>query len=305
MNTSPTITLACCAFVSLCACDLQKIGNQATAKTVAVSTLLTTPEIQVKGGAIAGNGFDASIPAFDAGFTIDAGVLFDDAGITIPAQNLAFVFFGQRQGDNPDSPPVGTAGASAKLKEVGGATFTLDDQGSGTYALSPDAGFVYKPNATYQFEFGLNNQTYLAEVVNVPGKENIPEFHPAAGYIELDAGAGSDAGVFVFIRPDPPQGQNRNFGFVNVFAVSAQGQGAPTYSNIPTTPLGFIKLLLAPTDWTTTRVEIPGYAFPDPDANYIVVLQSAKLGGPKSDNLFSGSAILAGTADVAIVKTRK
>ena len=45
--------------------------------------------------------------------------------------------------------------------------------------------------------------------------------------------------------------------------------------------------------------------FPDPDMNYIVVFQSAKLGGPKSDNLFSGSAILAGTADVAIIKTRK
>lgn len=305
MNTSPTITLLGFTILSLCACDLQKIGNQAAAKTVAVSTLLTTPAIEVKGAAIAGNGLDASIPAFDGGLALDAGVFLTDAGLFIPVQNLAFVFFGQRQGDNPDSAPVGTPGATAKLKEVGGPTFSLDDQGSGTYVLSPDAGFLYKPNATYQFEFGLNNQTYLAEVLNVPGKETIPEFHPAAGYIELDAGAGSDAGVFRFIRPDPPQGQNRNFGFVNVFAVSARGQGAPTYSNIPTTPLGFIKLLLAPTDWTTTNVEVPGFAFPDPDTNYVVVFQSAKLGGPKSDNLFSGSAILAGTADVAIIKTRK
>lgn len=301
MNTSPRITLAALALLAGSACDLQKIGNQATAKTVAVSTLLTTPPIEVKGAAIAGNGFDAGLPDLDGGLLFDGGITFDDGGIKIPEQNLAFVFFGQRQGESPDSPPVGTAGATATLKEVGGGNFTLDDQGSGTYALSPDAGFVYKPNATYQFEFVLAAQTYVAEVERVPGKENIPEFHPAAGFVELNAGQS-----MTFIRPDPPQGQNRNFGFVNVFPINNQGsQGQPTYTNIPTTPLGFIKLLLAPTDWTTTSVEIPGTAFPNPDSNYIVVLQSAKLGGPKSDNLFSGSAILAGTADVAIIKTRK
>lgn len=302
MNTSSTITRSALGALLLLlgpACDLQKIGNQASAKTVAVSTLLTTPAIEVKGAAIAGNGFDAGL-SFDAGLVLDGGVTLFDAGIQIAPQNLAFVFFGQRQGDNPDSPPVGTPGATATLKEVGGPSFALDDQGGGAYALSPDAGFVYTPNATYQFEFTLAAQTFLAEVERVPSKENIPEFHPPAGYVELSAGES-----LTFIRPDPPQGQNRNFGFVNVFPINAQGsQGEPTYTNIPTTPLGFIKLLLAPTDWITTSVEIPGTAFPNPDSNYIVVLQSAKLGGPKSDNLFSGSAILAGTADVAIIKTR-
>lgn len=304
MNTSPTITrtaLATLTFLALAACDLQKIGNQATARTVAVSTLLSTPPVEVKGAAIAGNGFDASIPDLDGGLTLDGGVLITDAGITIPAQNLAFVFFGQRQGNNLDSAPVGTPGAIAKLKQVGGSTFTLDDQGGGSYALSPDAGFTYTPDATYQFEFTLQSQVYLAEVEKVPSKETISQFHPTAGYVELNAGA-----PLAFTRPDPPQGQNRNFGFVSVFPVSSQGaKGQPTYTNVPTTPLGFLKLVVAPTDWTVTNMEIPGTAFPDRDANYIVVLQSAKLGGPKSDNLFTGSAILAGTADVAIVKTRK
>jgi hypothetical protein len=50
-------------------------------------------------------------------------------------------------------------------------------------------------------------------------------------------------------------------------------------------------------------VTIPATAFPDKDHNYVIVFQSAKLGGPKSTNLFSGSAILAGTADIAVVKT--
>lgn len=303
MNPSPTITLPLAALAVFlgAGCELQKIGNQATARTVAVSTLLTTPAFEVKGEAIAGNGFDAGFSGFDAGAFDAGGITFSDGGIRIPEQNLAFVFFGQRQGDSPDAPPVGTEGATAKLKEVGGGTFTLDDQGGGTYALSPDAGFIYKPNATYQFEFNHAAQVFLAEVERVPSKENIPQFHPAAGYVELNAGQS-----LTFIRPDPPMGQNRNFGFVNVFPINSQGsQGQPTYTNIPTTPLGFIKLLLAPTDWTTTSVVIPGTAFPNPDSNYVVVMQSAKLGGPKSDNLFSGSAILAGTADVAIIKTRR
>lgn len=300
MNTSPTI-LAALALIGASACDLSTISKQATARTVAVSTLLTTPAVEVKGQAIAGNGLDASIPDFDAGMFFDGGFFTTDAGVVIPEQNLAFVFFGRRPTDAPDSIPEGAAGANASLKEVGGPTFPLEDQGGGTYALSTDAGFVYKAGATYQFEFVHMSATYVAEVERVPNKENIPEFHPAAGYVDLAAGQS-----FTFVRPDPPQGQNRNFGFVNVFPINAKGgtQGQPTYTNIPTEPIGFIKLLLAPTEWTTTSVTIPGTAFPNPDSNYIVVLQSAKLGGPKSENLFSGSAILAGTADVAIVKTR-
>jgi hypothetical protein len=300
-STFTRLALGAFAFAALAGCDLQKLGNQAQARTVAVSTLLSTPRIEVKGAAVAGNGLDAGglIPV-DAGITLDAGVFVSDAGITIPAQNLAFVFFGQRQGDTLDSPPVGVEGAAAKLQRVGGASFALADEGSGAYALPADAGFTYESGATYQFEFGLMNQTYVAEVEDVPAREQIDEFDPPAGYVELEAGS-----PFAFHRPDPPPGRVRNFGFVNVFPVSSDGsQGAVTYTNIPSTALGFLKLVVAPGDWQKTRVEIPGSAFPERDRNYVIVLQSAKLGGPKSENLFTGSAILAGTADVLIVKTK-
>lgn len=321
MTPSPTFTRAALALVTLggalAACDLQMLGDQATARTVAVSTLLYTPPIEVKGRAIAFNGLDASIPGFDAGVLtgLDAGALLGDAGalladagivltgdgLIIPAQNLAFVFFGQRQGESLQSAPVGTPGATATLKQAGGPSFQLTDQGGGAYAMLPDAGFVYQEGATYQFEFGFEGKTYVAQVDEVPRNENIPQFHPAEGYIELDAGTG-----FFFTRPDPSPDKLRNFGFVNVFPISISGgQGQPTYTNIPTSALGFLKLVVAPTEWQRTRVDIPGSAFPDPDTNYVVVLQSAKLGLPLTNNLFAGSAILAGTADVAIVKTRK
>lgn len=296
MSSSPTIILTrprgltslTLLLLSLAACDLQKIGNQVTARTVAVSSLLSTPPVEVSAAAIAGNGLDASIPALDA-------------GITVPVQNLAFVFFGQRQGDTLDLAPVGTPGAVAKIKEVGGASFSLVDQGGGNYALPADAGMTYKANATYQFEFNYQSKVYLAEVERVPTPERVAAFHPAAGFVELEPGA-----PFAFMRPDPPQGQERNLAFVSVFALSNDGsRGVPTFTNLPSTPLAFLKLVVTPGDWKQAGVSIPGTAFPSRDANYLVVLQSAKLGGPKSDNLFSGSAVLAGTADVAIVKTKR
>lgn len=280
-------------------CDFQKLGSQATAKTVAVSTLLTTPAFELKAEAVASNGFDASIPDFDAGFVLDGGLLTTDAGVLVPAQNAAFVFFGQRQGDSLDSAPVGTAGATATLVQEGGGSWQLDDVGSGSYSLSPDAGFTYQDDATYTFRFVWQSQTYEGKIERVPTREVIPEFHPASGYVALQAGE-----AFSFTRPDPPQGEDRNFGFVNVFPINREGaQGEPTYSNIPTTPLAFLKLVAAPTDWKRTVVTIPGSAFPDADANYVILLQSAKLGGPTTDNLFLGSAILAGTSDIAIIKT--
>ncbi|MFT3708388.1 MAG: hypothetical protein QM817_12110 [Archangium sp.] len=297
----------CC--VVLCAVSVALTSGcdttvkQAQAKTAAVSTILTTPDIDIRAGAVAGNGFDASFDfdagGFDAG-GLDAGVFFTDAGIIVPAQNLAFVYLGQRQGESLDVAPVGMPGAQARLIQVGGASFPLDDVGGGTYSLSPDAGFKYVDDATYQFEFVLNGQTFLAEVTHVPSRENIAQFHPTIGYVELNAGED-----FVFTRPDPPAGTDRNFGFVNVFPVSQQGQGQPTYTNIPMAPIDFLRLIAFPQEWKKTQVTVPGSAFPERDHNYIVVLQSAKLGGPKSENLFLGSAILAGTADVAIIKTRK
>lgn len=269
------------------ACDL----NQLTASEVAVATVLSTPPIELRGEAVAGQGLDAGLPALDGGLPFDAGV-------TIPKQTLVTLYFGNK-GPGLDQAPTGITGASVTLQEVGGPTFTLEEVGGGTYALG-DAGFAYKSGATYDFSIAHNNATYLAEVANVPQEERVPQFHPAAGYVELTAGQ-----PFAFTRPEPPAGQNSPLGFVSVFPVdSSSGKGDPTYTNLPQTPLQFLKLVVAPGDWTKQQMEIPGTAFPLPDKNYVIILQSAKLGGPKSSNLFTGSAIIAGAADVAIVKTR-
>ena len=83
-----------------------------------------------------------------------------------------------------------------------------------------------------------------------------------------------------------------------------QGDKAePTYSNVPAAPVQFLKLSAPPSEWKKTEVVLPGSAFPLAEQTYVVVFQAVKTGGPKSDNLFTGSALLAGTADVGVVRT--
>jgi hypothetical protein len=284
------------------ACDFQKIGNQASATNVVVATLLTTPPVTITPQAVALQGLDASIPTLPDGgaLDLDAGALFADAGFTLPPQTLAVVFFGNR-GSTLDIAPTGITGAQVSVTQVGGKTWPLQEGSGGSYQLfGEDAGFTYTAGATYDFDVKNAGQTFTAELEKAPPAEHITQFHPAAGY--LDQTAGQD---FTFVRPDPPAGQDRALGFVTVFPVSQNAKGDPTYTNVPKTPLAFLKLIAAPSEWRTTSVTIPGTAFPEKDHNYIIILQSAKLGGPKTDNLFSGSAILGGTSDVAVVKTKK
>ena len=278
------------------ACDLGKTTSQATARHVMVATLIETPVFELKPEAIAG--LDASVPMLPDGGTISL-----DGGLLVPRQTAAAVFFGQRVGDDLTQAPTGVANATVTVMPAGGAALTLKDQGQGAHGLTSqdDATLQYQQGATYTFSATAEGLTYVADVENSPPVERITQFHPAVGYIDLAAGA-----AFTFVRPDPAAGAERNLGFVNVFPISRDGsKGEVTYSNIPQTPLEFLKLVAAPGDWKKTTIVVPGSAFPNADANYVISLQSAKLGGAKSDNLFIGSAVISGTADVGVVKTRK
>jgi hypothetical protein len=276
------------ALVVLMSCDLQKTVDQSTAKTVAVATLLSTPAVTVSASAVLG----------DAGASFDGG-LDADAGITVPPQNAAFVFFGQRQGTSLDTAPTGVAGAKVTLRDNDGGVFTLTDTGSGNYTAS--SGFTYLDGATYQFIMESGGESYIAQVEKVPARETITQFHPSEGVVRLAANS-----TFTFTRPDPAAGTDRNLGFVTVVPLGGDGQqGTPTYTNVPTKPLEFLKLVVSPADWKTTTVTLPASAFPTADTKYIVLFQSAKLGGPSSSNLWIGSAILAGTAEVGVFITNK
>ncbi|MBL9037959.1 MAG: hypothetical protein JNG84_05520 [Archangium sp.] len=271
--------------------------NQLTAKHVAVATLLATPAIQFPPEAIAQP--DGGFFNFDAGgFTIEMDW---DGGITIPAESVASLFFGLRPDESPASIPDGIEGAKVTLSEAGGGSWQLKEGGLGSYSLAlDDGGFAYKDTATYSFTMEQGGASYVAKIERVPSRENIGIFHPAAGYMELTAGQ-----AVTFTRPEPSASEDRPVAFITVFPISRFGQKlTPTYTTFPKAPVDFLKLVLSPAGFRANQVSIPGSAFPQGNSNYLIVLQTAKLGGPASDNLFTGSAILAGTSEVGIVKTK-
>jgi len=269
--------------LALLACDLEKL----TAEHVMVGTLLSTPEVEVSASALAG---------------FDAGTFGPDGGdvLALPAQTAAIVFFGSRTGE--DSQPSGLSGAAVTVQPVGGQATALTDEGAGNYSRTSvgASDFEYQSGATYQFIATRGGTRYVGQVDNAPLKETIAALHPPEGFLRIDART-----PFSFDRPAPPANTDRTLGFVTVVPLSAEGaQGEPTYTNLPSTPLQFLQLVGLPGPYREARVTIPGDAFPEREQTYLVIFHAVRMGGAESSNLFLGSALLAGTAEVGVVRTR-
>ncbi len=278
--------LAACLLAPL-ACDLGKTVNQISAETVMVGTLLSTPDVPFSPEAAAG---------LDGGFRPDGG----QSSITLPGQTVAFVFLGSREGEN--SAPEGLTGATVTLDTNGTQKVTVPGEGAGIYTISNNDNetLKYQSGATYNFIAERGGERFVGVVKDAPVQERIEALHPAEGIRRISANT-----ELSFDRADPPSGQERTLGFVTVVPVSDSGdQGEPTYSNAPKTPLEFLKLAALPTEWRQKRVTIPGSAFPTPRQSYLVIFQSVRLGDPETENLFLGSALLAGTADIGVVRTQ-
>lgn len=267
------------AAAGIAACDFDQIR----AEKAMVATVLAIPDV-----------------SFSPGAGLDAG--FDAGQVTVPGQTVSTVFFGERDNGALDEPPSPIAGANVTIGWSGASTVTLSDKGQGNYAITSaeSSSLEYVSGATYQFTARHGGASYVGQVENAPQLEHVPELHPAQGFIDHPAGA-----PFTFTRPSPPAGQERNLGLITVYPVSDQGQkGEPTWTNMPKTPLEFLELVVRPSQWKTTTVTVPGSAFPQANQTYVLVLQAVKSGGPQSDNLFTGSAILAGTAEIGVFRTR-
>lgn len=290
--------------VALVASALLAAGCDLVSKTLAkkamVATLLGTPEVRITAAMIADQaGFDGGITFGDAGFVINPG----DAGYTVPSQTIAFAFLGERVGDTFDVTPKPVTGATVTLEPAAGGSVALKELGGGTYQLTSveNAQLVYAGASTYDFKAIIAGEAFIGSVENTPPQERVEAFHPASGFLEQRVNQ-----PYTFTRPAPPATQEkRNLGFVTVVPISTGGQGTPTYTNVPKEVTGFLKLASGlDAEWRAAEITIPGSAFPEPNQNYLILLQSAKLGGTKGTNLFIGSAVIAGAGEVAIVRTR-
>lgn len=281
------------------ACDLQTTGSQIQAEKIMVATILGTPPIDISASAIAG--VDGG--SFDAGaLPDDAGITFDGGTVTLPPQTAAFVFFGERDNSSLDTPPEPLNGATVTVTAEGGTAFTLNAAGDGNYELTSqdDETFEYKSGANYTFTVVLQGETYTGRVEEAPQIERVEALHPPSGYIDHTANA-----PFTLTRPPAPSGQTRNIGFATVFPVSESGErGEHTWTNIPDSPLEFLQIVAVPGKWRKDTIEVPGSAFPQPKMTYVLVMQAVKLGSAESANLFKGSGIFAGTAEVGIFRTK-
>jgi hypothetical protein len=276
------LTAAACCLLPL-GCDLQKL----TADTVMVGTLLTTPEVNISPAAFLG---------VDGGTPPDGG----SGDLTLPAQTAAFVFIGTRDGEGGS--PEGLSGATVTLQPQDGTPVTLTADGAGAYSRSVngDDTLKYQSGSTYRFIAERGGTRYEGQVENVPPQEKLSVLHPPEGVVRLNAGQ-----TLTLNRAAPASGQDRTIGFVTVVPLSQNGaRGTPTYTNVPTAPLDLVQLVAFPADWKQASITLPAASFPSPQQTYLVTFQSVRSGGPESDNLFLGSALLAGTADVGVVRTR-
>lgn len=264
--------------------------DQLLAEKVMVGTLLSTPDVDVSLYAMAGG---------DAGTLPDGGVP-ENERLTIPGQTAAFVFFATRDGEQGSPEPI--ADATVRIEVQNGSPIALDNKGVGTYsvtsAFGDDGGVKYQNGATYNFVAVHEGNSHVGQVKDAPALERIAALHPAGGYVRHIANQG-----LTLTRPSNG-GKERTLGFVTVVPVSKNGdKGEPTYTNMPKEPLDFLQLVTSTGEWQRESLPIPGSAFPQKDSNYLVIFQTAQLGGPQSDNLFTGSTLLVGTADLGLVHT--
>jgi hypothetical protein len=272
--------LAALSAWGLCACDAKKVAHQLTADELMVGTLLAVPPVSVSPAAMAGVG--------------------SGNAVNVPGETTVFVFFGRKKGTTGfDEPPEPIADAQVSLRADGG-TVSVPSTGAGTYTQTSigDSKLVYQSGATYEF-VAVTDDEFVGEVPLAPAIERVEVLHPAQGYLQHPANT-----ALTLTRPAVAAGAQRAIAWVTVVPLESDGsKGEATYSNAPKTPLDFLKLVAASDEWRQATVTVPASAFPSSATVYLVIFQSAKLGGPKSDNLFTGSALLAGTSDVGVVRT--
>ncbi|XXF75761.1 hypothetical protein P2318_22195 [Myxococcaceae bacterium GXIMD 01537] len=279
-------SIAAATLAAPLACDLEKI----TAEKVVVGTLLSTPAVDIS--PTAALGADGGVSSPDGG----------DATITIPAQTAAFVFFGTREGEGTAAPsPI--ANATVTLQPQGGQAVGLPSEGAGTYGRTSNGEgteLKYQEGATYDFIMESGGEKFVGRVKDAPKQEKVEALHPASGVRVQPANQ-----AFSFTRRALAANEERTVGFVSVIPVGSNGnKGTTTYTNMPSTPLDFLKLVALPSEWKSDTVTIPATAFPQRDSTYLVVFQTVRMGGAESSNLWFGSALLAGTADIGVVQTQ-
>jgi hypothetical protein len=278
------LAVAVIAVFSLQACGL---FESVQSSKVLAGSVLSTPEYDLTPTLYSSLG-DGGLPVFD-GSVPDGGL-----APKVPPQVVAQVFFGERNTADLSKPPNGLSGATITLGYAG-KSVALTDQGSGNYGITSleNKDFTYVPNTEYKLTIVHQGVTYEG-AVTAPAEEKIAQFHVTPGK-PLDIDANADLQL--------TRTSVDNIGFTTVVPVDSTGKGEPTYTDAPTKPLDLLDLVANDSKWKQKQITIKGTAFPKPNSFYVINV-TAVARGTTSNNLFTTSALLAGTADIGMVKTR-
>jgi len=235
--------------------------------------------------------WDAPEADFETAFRAahpDAGTL---PSYVVPAETSARLFFGELDEDDAnDVTGIDDATAVLKVKEV---EVPMENEGSGGF-LAP--GFVYAPGEPHSMTATRAAKSFVVEVQSAPARETVALFHEgAAASGELLHPTGTP---LTLQRSAGAEG----LGFVTVMPVDVEGfREEQVYSTLPD-GLAAYRTLLNPTSYTQTSLTIPGDAFSQPNTVYLVYFTKA-LTGEASEGLEGTSNLVAGVADVGVVRT--
>lgn len=293
--SAAVVSLAALTFAAIGCEELEKAQNE----NVLVFTLLQSPEFQLPDGKT-------------------------ERGIT-----AATAFYGKRVNPNPGQPlpldakPEGVPGATVTLK-WGSKSVRLSDKGAGSYladTVSEGTGLTALEQAEYTIEVVNDEGQVFTGTVTPPPPVVIAEFEGTDAFCNLAPDGISEEVKFqhcrqhtkntdfTISRKDKTTGElltdatKNDLGFWAVYKVSNKiDPKNPNATNFPKEPVEVVQLIAADAPYRAGTFTVPGSAFDDAgsDKFYGVGLMVAKK-GTTSNNLFVGSAVLAGHASGGVL----
>lgn len=249
-----------------------------------------------------------------------------NAGATLPGVTTLSVFVGAT-----DTTKIldGKASADA-ISPESDATVTVDftntttnmpvqvsvpSKGNGIYAVtSTDSVLVAQAGTAYTVTISRAGKTYKLKATSSVDIPKIKEFEEPAPRLITDYDAAANGGFTITRDPSLEPTSKNKVAFVamqaidsNTTASATPGGAGITNTNIPTTPFGFLELVLDKSKWQEKTFTIPADKFAAATP-YLVSLTAVSEGSNPTDTsssaLFAGSNFFIGTADAGGVVTK-
>ncbi len=215
-------------------------------------------------------------------------------GDTITSATTAQLFFGERQSDL-SQPPTPLAASSATLSwdgaAAGAASLTAVTGKAGWYQAS--SGIAYAAGTRYTFKVVYQGEEFSG-AVQAPSPSRITNADATTHVFE----PGAYGGTSLTVTRDVSGGAADAI----YAAFRSDDLAHATCDNAPFDDAGkFVQFVLDDAAWKVTSFVLPkSPCFPSL-GTYAVTLTTVEKSTDVSSNLFLGSAVLAGSADVAVL----